>query len=323
MYKSLFYIFGFFWMLAFIIGQCQDDTESLAYSDSEDYDEYIGTHSIKNSSIPIEENDVKPILEVDSSKKTKRNRMNLQDLELIQEIDSNAILQKEKLEIPRYMDLVNEQILVRYGYITSYNNITKCPNWVAWCLTKEHTSGEWSRQGIPYIEDTEAIEPRQKMTDWRINPQRYDHGHMCPAADNQWSDIAMEQSFYLTNMCPQNSDLNRDEWADLEKECRKWANIYGELFIVCGPIFYNGKNQTIGGPKEIWVPDAFFKVILTLSKTPKAIGFIYPNDYIQGSIKQFVYAVDEVEKVTALDFYFNLPDEIEERIESYANLTDW
>ena len=146
---------------------------------------------------------------------------------------------------------------------------------------------------------------------------------MCPAGDNKWSKLAMEQSFLLTNMCPQNRMLNGGDWRELEEKCRDWANKYGEIFIVCGPIYYNGKKETIGGMKEIWVPDAFYKVVLCMDNSPKAIGFIYPNIDKHHPMKYYVLSVNEVEIKTGIDFFYSLDDVIEESLESHADLSIW
>lgn len=211
----------------------------------------------------------------------------------------------------------------REGYTLSYNKTTKCANWVAWHLTKEHTDGSWSRKGVSYIEDIEAELPRQEVWDWKINPNRYDHGHMCPAGDNKWSKLAMEQSFLLSNMCPQNRKLNGGDWKELEEKCRDWANKYGSIYIACGPIFYDGKKECIGGSKEIWVPDAFYKVVLCLEVVPKAIGFIYPNIGTHHPMSCYVLPVNDVEAKTGIDFFYTLADDLEETIETEANLFLW
>lgn len=227
------------------------------------------------------------------------------------------------LEIPRFVESFPSQILKREGYVVSYNKTTKCANWVAWHLTKEHTSGQWSRKGVPYFEDMDAEYPRQTLEDWKINPERYDHGHMCPAADNKWSQKAMEQSFLLTNMCPQNRTLNGGDWQELENKCRDWAYLYNDIYIVCGPLFYSGKNKTIGGSKEIWVPDAFYKVILCMNDSPKAIGFIYPNEGKHHVLSYYSCSVDEVESKSGIDFFYQLEDNLESKIESQPNINEW
>lgn len=225
------------------------------------------------------------------------------------------------LEIPSLLQPKSNQILVREGYTTSYNKDTKNPNWVAWHLTSAHTSGEWSRKGILFIEDNEVKGEQQDNEAYRRTSLPVDHGHMCPAGDNKWSAKAMEQSFLLTNICPQNSNLNRGDWNELEERCRGWARHYEEIWIACGPIFYNETYTTIGN--KIGVPDAFFKVVLRLGKKPKALGFIYPNEGTNHRMSHYVMTVDEVEEITGIDFFYNLPDEIEEVVEASANINEW
>lgn len=236
------------------------------------------------------------------------------------------------------------QLLPRLCYTTSYNKETKCPNWVAWHLTAEHADGEFARRGVPYFDkngeafgigkvnqetlkgdyfvDMEIEEPRPDFDDWSEMPDGMSHGHICPAGDNKWSKEAMNQSFLLTNMCPQDASLNGGGWKKLEEKCRDWAKKYDDIFIVAGPIFYEGVKRSFGKNK-IGIPDAFFKVILCVHGMPKAIGFIYSNDAISQSMAKSARSVDEVEEITGMDFFYSLPDSIEDEIESYCNLNDW
>lgn len=226
------------------------------------------------------------------------------------------------LEFPRLTSSLPEQILCRVGYTTSYNNQTKNANWVAWHLTADHTDGTWKRDGIPYMVDEDVNGARQELEDWDDLAMELDHGHMCPAGDNKWSGEAMEQTFLLTNMCPQNSALNRGDWEKLESRCRGWAKHYGEIYIACGPIFYSQDYKTIGDNK-VGVPDAFFKVVLRMGKKPAALGFIYPNDGTHHPMDYYVLTVDEVENKTGIDFFYNLPDDVENDIESHSELNKW
>lgn len=247
------------------------------------------------------------------------------------------------IEIPASSHFVDEQILSRKAYTTSYNCNTKCPNWVAWHLTSEHTDGPFPRKGVPYYSnngivegigsvtqetcrngyfvDIEAKEPRQLLSDW-TRDYNMSHGHMCPAGDNKWDKAAMNQSFLLTNMCPQNERLNGGGWKKLEEKCRTWANQYGDIYIVAGPIFSEPITRTLGEGK-IAVPDAFFKVVLCLEGTPKAIGFLYKNDSSSQSIRECSCSIDNIEELTGLDFFYSLPDDIENIVESDSNLSKW
>lgn len=217
-------------------------------------------------------------------------------------------------------DSVPSMILERAGYVTSYNKKTKLPNWVAWHLTAENTKGSYSRKGIDFMEDEDVPTPR--ADDWDYYNSGYDRGHMCPAGDNKWDSEAMRQSFLFTNICPQAPGLNRGDWNEMENACRSWARENGDIYIVCGPILYKGRHKTIGKHKVV-VPEAFFKVVLCMRGTPKAIGFIYKNEDGNRPKGDYVNSVDEVERITGFDFFASLPDDVEKAVESTADLDDW
>ena len=132
----------------------------------------------------------------------------------------------------------------------------------------------------------------------------------------------MEESFLFTNMCPQNGNLNRGDWNEMEMACRKWAKKYGDLYIVCGPILYKGKHKTIGKNKVV-VPEAFFKVVLRTGDDPQAIGFIYKNTSGNRPKDSYVNTVDEVERITGIDFFPSLPDDVEKNVEATADIANW
>lgn len=215
---------------------------------------------------------------------------------------------------------MEEQMLRREGYTASYNKTTKLPNWVAWHLTADRTEGPAKRSGVDFEADMDVPAPRAEDSDYYGSG--YDRGHMCPAADNKYSERAMRESFLFTNMCPQNGNLNRGDWNEMEMACRRWAKKYGGLYIVCGPILYKGKHKTIGRNKVI-VPEAFFKVVLRMGKEPKAIGFIYKNAEGNRPKGDYVNTVDEVERITGIDFFPSLPDDVESRVEATADIGDW
>ena len=225
-------------------------------------------------------------------------------------------------ELPAPLTDRPEQILKRRAYTTSYNNKSKTPNWVAWHLTKAHTYGDHQRKNEVFFED-EAIESGLRATDNDFYNSRYDRGHMCPAGDNKWDAQAMRESFLLTNICPQNHGLNKYEWNDLEIQCRDWAREYGAIDIVCGPIFSATGDQKTIGRNKVWVPDAFFKVILCRQGSPKAIGFIYRNEGKKQTKEEALRSVDEIETLTGIDFFPSLDDATEDRIEAEADLADW
>ena len=184
------------------------------------------------------------------------------------------------LEIPASTRRRDEIRLQRTAFTLSYNDFYKTPNWVAWELTREETEGTESRKS-KFEPDPDLPEPRVEHSDYTNSG--YDRGHMAPAADMKWSGKAMEESFYMSNICPQNRKLNRDDWGDLEEKCRVWAEKYGRVYIACGPI-YDKKSPKRIGKHKVAVPDRFFKVV--------------------------------IEETTGLDFFSKLPDDVENRIEA-------
>lgn len=332
------YIIGFsifiivIFILALAIGQADDTVDDIEYPDQF----LTNVKSVKEPT--IDSPDKSDVLTIEEPVDEVHADVDSEAYIPSQSIDSTAI------DIPRTIRASSEQILNRIGYTTSYNKNTKCPNWVAWHLTKEHTDGPYHRSGVPYLDnrgnaigispfnpeivrgdyiiDLQASNPRQEHTDWMEHPSNIEHGHMCPAADCKWSKEVINQSFLLTNMCPQDGNLNGGDWEELESRCRGWARQYGDIYIVAGPIFENGVSKTMGKNK-IGIPDAFFKVVLRLGKNPKALGFIYPNNGTHHAMKEYVYSVDEVEGITGFDFFHRLPDEMENEIEKTSNIKEW
>ena len=220
---------------------------------------------------------------------------------------------------PAPLTVVSEQIIEKASYIVSYNKNTKLPNWVAGYLTADHTNGPVKRMSNFYEEESVAI-PRATLEDYRGSG--WSRGHMCPAGDNKWNETAMYESFSLINVCPQNASLNSGLWNSIEIDCRRWARKYGDVYIVCGPILLNREHEMIGSNKVV-VPEAFFKVILRMSPQPAAIGFIIRNNEGKKKKDQYINTVDDIERITGIDFFPALPDNIENKVEAYANLDEW
>ena len=217
------------------------------------------------------------------------------------------------------LDDCNQILLKRKGYSLSYNPVYLIPNWVAWNLTADHTNGYCPRDNT-YYEDEEVSYPRATIADY--HGSGWSKGHMCPAGDNKWDAEAMRESNLLTNICPQHSSLNSGLWNVIERDCRKWAKKYGVLYIVCGPVLLRREHETIGTNKVV-VPEAFFKIILRIKPQPAAIGFVIRNNEGKKKRDQYINSVDEVERITGIDFFPALPDDIENAVEANSNVNDW
>lgn len=234
-----------------------------------------------------------------------------------------AVTPYENLEQPDELKGRRECLLFKSQFIISYDVVKLCPYYVCWSLTPERAYGKVQRadnfHGDPVMND------RTRVETFDYNGSGYDRGHMCPAGDNKNTTKAMDESFYMTNICPQNHNLNTGLWNDLEMQCRSWAKNYGTIYICCGPIFDNNSPKTIGQRKnlKIAVPDRFFKVVLALGRVPKAIGFIFPNKACSGDMRDYAVSVDNVEKEAKMDFFFLLEDEQENQLEKECSPAAW
>lgn len=224
------------------------------------------------------------------------------------------------IDIPAPLVNTSEQILYRKSYIVSYNKDTKMPNWVAWHLTSNHTMGEYRRPGNAFHEDLDVPAPRANNNDYKGSG--WSRGHMCPAGDNKWDPEAMYESFLLSNVCPQNMNLNSGVWNQIEITCRTWAERYGDVYIVCGPILFNKEHETIG-MTQVVVPEAFFKVVLCLNGEPKGIGFICRNTEGNRRKDLYVNSISQVERVTKIKFFPHLNKEIADIVKSQTDLSIW
>lgn len=213
----------------------------------------------------------------------------------------------------------NTQIIRRPNFTIAYSEGNEQAEWVAYELTQDEVQGGTERSD-DFREDPLVATGSASPEDYRRSG--YDRGHLAPAGDMGFSDQAMSESFYMSNISPQVPAFNRGVWKDLEEDVRKWAMEEGSLFIVTGPVF-EGSRKRIGNNK-VTVPTYFYKVLLSYDRTnSKAIAFLMPNKGTQKPVQSFAVSIDEVEKTTGIDFFPALPDSLEDQLESTVQLSSW
>ena len=222
--------------------------------------------------------------------------------------------------VPRGM---SNEVLTSEAMTVYFNPKYHIPNCVIYELTETEVTisdspGAEKRKNYNYDKDPST---RNSPEHWDYRGSGYDRGHMAPAMDMKWSPAAMRQCFYMTNMCPQDHDLNGGAWRLLEEKIHRWGKRDKRLIVATGPIM--GKSvKTTGKSCAVAIPDAFYKVVYA-PEQGRAIGFIYPNEPVSGSFKKRAVTIDEVERLTGLDFFPALPDNVENVLESHANPDHW
>jgi endonuclease G, mitochondrial len=222
-----------------------------------------------------------------------------------------------------YLPTSTTNAIVRHKYFTlSYAEAHEQAEWVAYRLTREELNAPW-------VSRTNNFQPDPKVKTGSATPDDYrnsgyDRGHLLPAADRAFSEEAMSETFYMSNISPQASNFNKGVWRELEELTRSWAKRDKQLYVVTGPVLKMPVKGAIGANK-VSVPAAYFKVLLDLEEPIiKGIGFVIPNEISFEPLHKFAVSIDEVEELTGIDFFVDLmPKALEVEVEKSFNLDLW
>ena len=220
------------------------------------------------------------------------------------------------------VDLASKQPaqLVHYnGYNAYFDSAWHIPACVVYELTRSEVVADSTVRTDDFMQDARVAGcPTPKA----YAGSNYNRGHMAPAADMRWSAMAMHESFYMTNICPQSRSLNEGAWARLEQKCREWTMRDSALIIAAGPII--GSDATILADEQVVVPQRFYKVILAPFCTPmRMAAFIFDNASCNAPLKHYATTVAQVEQLTGIDFFGALPDDVERDLESRNDWDQW
>lgn len=183
--------------------------------------------------------------------------------------------------------------------------------WVAYPLCRLYTNGSAGRT------NEWALDPllgEDSAAPFGGYAGSYARGHQLPSADRQCCYEANAQTFYGTNMTPQLNAHNEGIWADLEGRVRGWANTSDTTYVVTGVVVSpSSKKEKDSYGKSVTVPDAYFKAVLKYSKSStlgmwNAAAFYLEHKAYSGNVgKEHSMSVDELEEITGIDFFVNLP----------------
>lgn len=210
--------------------------------------------------------------------------------------------------------------IIRHTYYTlSYNETYEQANWVYYSLTDSMILNSGEERGNNFKMDKLVVTISAKSSDY--TKSGYDRGHLCPAGDMGFNRVAMEESFFMSNISPQVPDFNRGIWKELESTVRKWAINERQVYVVTGPVFKNAQGSI--GKEEVLVPGYYFKIIFDPTDEPKMIAFVLSNEKSDRPLTDYVVKADEVEQLTGFDFFSQLPDELENKLEAKVQLAGW
>lgn len=206
-----------------------------------------------------------------------------------------------------------------YAYSLGYSEGHEQAAWVYYLLTAEECIARYKRTDR-FVPDPEVTTGSATIADYQGSG--YDRGHLAPAADMAWSDTSMRESFYFSNMSPQNPSFNRGIWKKLEAQVRNWAAHYDSLYIVTGPVLDSGLISI--GQNQVAVPNFYYKAVLDLDSTHQtALAFLLPNLKSSAVLSSFVISIDSLESLTQIDFFSGLNDSLEAVLETSSDPEKW
>jgi len=266
-----------------------------------------------------------------------------QRIDSLDEVKSELLKELEGLKldwIQNELDLVgvpqassSEGVIEHSAYRLSYNESHEQANWVMHIILPEIATGNATRSNDfrtdPLVVSGTAIEKdyflktKKADGDYEYDGFGYDRGHLAPSADFRWSEKALSESYFYSNMSPQIGDFNRLKWAELENWMRDYVTENNtHLIIVTAPVLTDDLSKIERGVNKVSIPKYFIKVALDL-KNQRGVGFVMPHEKIENPLESYMVSIDSVENLLGYNLFSNLEDAAENAIESNTDYKDW
>ena len=206
--------------------------------------------------------------------------------------------------------------------------------WTCYQMHKGY-SGKYSRESNFFFDATN-LNSNEYWGEYTRFPG-YDRGHICPSGDRTASKEMNSQTFVMTNMQPQYGEFNGYDksgnnglWLRMENQLRKWADKLSAtdtIFVCKGGTIDSEANiiTRIGG--KLIVPKYFYMAILRKSSFGYA-GMAFWSEQTNAwrtneTLRSHAISISELEKRTGIDFFCNLPDDVEAQVEKTFNPSVW
>lgn len=242
---------------------------------------------------------------------------------------------KEDEEVSLSLQELVEQ--PHFGWPASHYQVLELLEFKAFALAydEQHEQAAWvayrlvAKGKAPRHDRYDRFMADDKVSTGSAHPDDYsntgfDRGHLAPAGDFSTDKEALRETFYMSNMSPQEPSFNRGIWNKLENQVREWAEENQDLWVITGPVLLNQKRLKKIGQNQVSVPRHYYKIVLDAREPGiKMIGFVLKNKGSNKALSEFILPVDSIERMTGLDFFPMLPDELEETLEGIATDADW
>ena len=205
------------------------------------------------------------------------------------------------------------KIAAKGEFTVAYSDKLRHPVWCAYRIPEEAKFPVTKRPGF---KKDKAF--KSSPTAAAYAKTGYDRGHMAPnyAIMSRFGEEAQRKTFLMSNVVPQTPELNRGVWREIEhRSADLFTSKWGNVWVIVGAI--SEGCETLSGT-DIDVPTAFYQIIAVKSDSDiRAVAFLcdqvvpwktWPRHYI--------VSIDEIEERSGFDFFSELDDSIEEKLES-------
>lgn len=237
-----------------------------------------------------------------------------------------------EIGLPEVLD--KEEVIVHKAMSLVYDENHEQAKWVAHIITPGIIKGNVIRTNDFRVDDKvktgSTVEEDYFLKTLKPNGEYeydgfgYDRGHLAPSADFRWSQEALSESYFYSNMSPQLGDFNRGRWAELEGFLRGYIyrNNTTQLHVVTGPVLKEGLPVIERSINKVSIPEQYFKVVLDM-KNKRGIAFLMPNQKLSYPIESYAVSIDKVEELTGINFFPNVEDALEDKVEQQTDIKVW
>ena len=256
-----------------------------------------------------------------------------QEKEVLQTIEERKLerIRRDLIAI----GLPSDDYIEHSALFLNYSEAHEQAAWVAHIITPEIIDGKVMRSNDfredPKVATGTAVEADYFLKELRADSTYkydgfgYDRGHLAPSADFRWSQLALSESYFYSNMSPQKADFNRGGWAALESFLRTYINSHPttQLYVVTLPLYGDEPPPVIErGINKVSIPQDYMKVAIDL-QAKKGIAFIMPNTKIPYPTSSYAISIDEAEERAGYDFFKLLEPSLQEQIEGELDKEHW
>ncbi len=118
-------------------------------------------------------------------------------------------------------------------------------------------------------------------------------------------------------------------WSNFENKVRIWAENCDTLYVVKAATIRSDQVYEEKCNGKLLVPKYFYMALLAYYKDTDdyeamALWTVHEDKSVTGAdFKDYAISIDELEELTGIDFFCNLPDDIEDEVESECHKDKW